>query len=161
MARFLPVLVAALLSSVSSAPIVGRRSSVPSGPARTYELCQLNSPLALLACPEGTIYVSKTSKYKTIQSAIESLPQDTSSHTILIAPGNYTEQLNVTRPGPLTLLGVSDDPFLGVSYADVDSDTQHKNLVTVYWAAADADSTGTVEDDAVTAVLTVAPTYDS
>ena len=39
--------------------------------------------------------------------------------------GNYIEQLNVTRSGPLTILGQTSKPS-----------SQKANTVTVYWAAA-------------------------
>ena len=61
--------------------------------------------------PLGTILVSKSrsiSKFNTIQSAIDSLPHDQSPRSILILAGNYTEQLNITRPGSLTLFGQTE-----------------------------------------------------
>ncbi|KAK8080305.1 hypothetical protein PG997_008123 [Apiospora hydei] len=114
----------------------------------------------------GTLFVSATSplaNHTTIQSAIASLPHDATAHTILIAPGTYIEQLNVTRPGPLTLLGQTNAPFPNGSapYADVHSDTDHANEVTVVWSRANADSTGKITDNAVTSVLTVAPTWEA
>lgn len=56
-----------------------------------------------------TIVVSSNgcdAEYNSIQGVIDSLPHDNSSQTILVLPGNYIEQLNVTRPGPLTLVGI-------------------------------------------------------
>ncbi|KAJ6114977.1 Pectinesterase catalytic [Penicillium sp. IBT 16267x] len=103
-------------------------------------------------CPKGTILVSATdarAKYKTIQSAIDSLPNDDSTQTILILEGNYTEQLNVTRAGPITILGETD------SATDAS-----KNKVTVNFAAANQDSTGTL-DNTWFSVLVVAPTLDA
>ncbi|KIW00079.1 uncharacterized protein PV09_08421 [Verruconis gallopava] len=139
-------------------------SSTPK-PATSFAECQRNTcDDPLLGCPKGTLYVSQTSSkadFSSIQAAIESLPNDNSTQYILIAPGNYTEQLNVTRPGPLRLLGVSDRPYLGKSYSDVSSDTDHSNGVTVIWAKSNTDNTGLSVDNAVTSVLTVAPTYDA
>lgn len=104
-------------------------------------------------CPPGTIIVSATDKhadYTTIQSAIESLPDDTSSQTILILSGSYTEQLNVTRAGPLTLLGQTSNPR---------DATQNK--VTITRAAANLDSTGQSVDNVYSSVLIVSPTLDA
>jgi len=90
-------------------------------------------------CPSGTIIVSASDKranYPTIQGAIDSLPDDTSSHTILILAGNYTEQLNVTRSGPVTLLGQTST-----------SKDATRNRVRIIWAAANKDSTGQSVDN--------------
>lgn len=133
-------------------------------PAKTYAECQRRTPDPLAGCPPGTVYVSQSSSkaaFATIQDAIASLPHDNSSHVILIAPGNYTEQLNVTRPGPLTLLGASDDPYRGNPYGTVGTDSDHRNEVQVLWASANSDSTGLITDNAVTTVLTVAPTFNA
>ncbi|KAI1877322.1 hypothetical protein JX265_003330 [Neoarthrinium moseri] len=133
-------------------------------PAKTYAECQRKTCNPLAGCPPGTIYVSKDSpkaSFTTIQEAIASLPDDESEHIILIAPGNYTEQLNVTRPGPLTLLGVSDDPHRDTPYGAVDSDTDHRNQVQVLWASANTDNTGKITDNAITTVLTIAPTWNA
>ncbi|KAJ5652352.1 Pectinesterase catalytic [Penicillium longicatenatum] len=103
-------------------------------------------------CPKGTILVSATdprAKYKTIQGAIDSLPNDHTTQTILILEGNYTEQLNVTRAGPITILGETD------SATDAS-----KNKVTVNFAAANQDSTGTI-DNTWFSVLVVAPTLNA
>lgn len=111
--------------------------------------CQLSGT----HCPPGTILVSATDSradYSTIQSAINSLPNDTSSHTILILSGTYKEQLNVTRPGPLTLLGQTNS-----------ADDAAKNTVTITWAAANLDSTGQSVDNVYSSVLIVSPTLDA
>ncbi|KAK8119323.1 pectinesterase [Apiospora kogelbergensis] len=135
-------------------------------PVRTYADCQRKTCRPLAGCPEGTLFVSANSSlanFTTIQAAIASLPHDDTAHTILIAPGTYVEQLNVTRPGPLTLLGQTNAPFDKGSapYADVQSDTDHANAVTVVWARANSDNTGKITDNAVTSVLTVAPTWEA
>ncbi|KAI0132834.1 pectinesterase family protein [Xylariales sp. AK1849] len=154
---------AALLPLVAAAAPYYSNTTGPL-PAKTYAECQRKTCDPLQGCPRGTIYVSKDSSradFTTIQGAIASLPDDSSGHIILIAPGNYTEQLNVTRPGPLTLLGVSDDPYRGASYGAVSSDTDHANGVQVLWASANTDNTGKVTDNAITTVLTVAPTWNA
>ncbi|KAK7927389.1 pectinesterase [Apiospora marii] len=164
---------AALASSqlATSAPSIDGRRSVSDvslgPPVRTYAECQRKTCRPLAGCPAGTLFVSPDSplaNFTTIQAAIASLPHDDTAHTILIAPGTYVEQLNVTRPGPLTLLGQTDAPFRNSSsapYADVQSDTDHANEVTVIWASANSDSTGKIVDNAVTSVLTVAPTWEA
>lgn len=134
-------------------------------PAKTYAKCQRpakHHPLD--GCPKHTLYVNKdaaVANFTTIQDAILSLPNNTDAYTILIAPGDYNEQLNVTRQGPLTLLGVSDRPWKGKSYSNIDYDTTSSNRVTVSWAMANHDSSGKIVDNAVTSVLTVAPTWES
>lgn len=116
------------------------------------QTCQAPNPGNPLAgCPKDTILVSqsnKKAKFRTIQSAIDSLPHDDSSQTILILAGNYTEQLNITRPGPLTLLGETSHP--------TDAGT---NQVNVLWAA--ATSQGIYTDNVFTSVLIVAPTLNA
>lgn len=134
------------------------------GPARTYAECQRKTCSPLAGCPEGTLFVSQhnpLANFSTIQAAVASLPHDDSSHVILIAPGTYLEQINVTRPGPVTLLGQSNDPYRGLLYGDVESDTTHKNEVQVHWAAANSDNTGKIMDNAFTTVLTIAPTWNA
>ncbi|KAI0444535.1 pectin methylesterase family protein [Xylaria telfairii] len=136
--------------------------SAKNTPSRTFEQCQKKTANPLDGCPSGTIYVSRTDKsagFQTIQSAISSLPNDTSSHIILIAPGIYTEQLNVTRQGPLTLLGVSDRPFGGESYANISYNSTSENDVQIYWNSANHDAI--FPDNVYTGVLTVGPNLNA
>jgi pectin methylesterase-like acyl-CoA thioesterase len=130
-------------------------------PVTTYKECQRKTANPLEGCPPGTIYVSQddASEFDTIQSAIQSLPNDTSSHTILIGAGIYFEQLNVTRAGPLTLLGQTDAPSKGLLYADVTYNTQAANEVQVFFNAANNNST--YPDNLHTSVLAVGPTYNA
>ncbi|KAI1635557.1 pectin methylesterase family protein [Biscogniauxia mediterranea] len=126
-------------------------------PAQTYQLCRKKTSDPLEGCPNGTLYVSQSdvrAEFTTIQSAISSLPNDTSPHVILIAPGIYVEQLNVTRAGPLTLLGASDRPWQNRSYAG--SGPGPENDVQVYWNSANYNAT--FADNVYTGVLTVGPT---
>lgn len=118
-------------------------------PSSRYRNCQRSRK----ACPEGTLVVSASdpkADFSTVQAAIESLPHDNSSQTILILAGTYTEQVNVTRPGPVTLLGQTDH----VTDAS-------KNQVTINWAQANHDSTGQSVDNVFGSVLTVAPTLNA
>lgn len=132
--------------------VVQTFSSIVLAAPAAYVDCQKPTLDPLTNCPNGTILVSASSThdvhFNTIQSAIESLPHDMSHQIILILPGNYTEQLNITRPGPVTLLGQTPHPTL-----------QSRNQVQVYWAAANVK--GRYTDNAFTAVLTVAPTLES
>ncbi|CAK7236995.1 hypothetical protein SBRCBS47491_009826 [Sporothrix bragantina] len=119
-----------------------------------YALCQYPTPNLLEGCPEGTIVVGSVASHRqahfsTIQDAIGSLPNNTETYTILVLAGNYTEQLNITRQAPLRLLGQTKNPT-----------DQTQNLVTVYWASANGAGSG-FDDNAYTAVLTVAPTLNA
>ncbi|EED84218.1 candidate pectin methyl esterase from carbohydrate esterase family CE8 [Postia placenta Mad-698-R] len=110
--------------------------------------CQAATPDPLTGCPSGTLLVgpdSSGASFSSVQSAILSIPNDTTPYTILILPGTYTEQLNVTRRGPLTLLGQTDVPT-----------NQSSNSVAIAWAA--VAGTG---DNAYTSTLTVAPTLNA
>ena len=137
-----------LLPQTQASPLSTSNSN-PASIHTTYSACQHPTTPPLLGCPPGTLYVSPSANphtknnFRTIQSAISSLPHDDSSHTILIASGSYTEQLNITRLGPLTLLGETSSPLL-----------QSSNKVTVLFASADNNSS--LPDDAYSSVLTVA-----
>jgi len=67
------------------------------------------------------------------------------TYTILIASGNYTEQVNVTRRGPTYLLGQTSHPK-----------NQSYNIVNIIWAA--IAGTG---DNAYSSTLTVAPNLNA
>ncbi|PYH89859.1 pectin lyase-like protein [Aspergillus ellipticus CBS 707.79] len=109
-----------------------------------------------LQCPPGTIVVSSTahplSNFTTLQSAINALPSDNSSQTILILSGSYHEQVNITRAGPITLLGEQPDAAALTDPA--------RNTVNLTWAAANSDSTGAI-DNVYFSVMIVAPTLDA
>ncbi|KAH7309855.1 pectin lyase fold/virulence factor [Stachybotrys elegans] len=154
----------ALAQNVWAASLVRGSTGFPGRPVKTYAECQRNTSNPLQGCPEGTLFVSRSSAladFNSIQDAIVSLLNDESAHVILVASGTYTEQVNVTRPGPVTLLGQSDDPYLGLSYGNAQSDTTHHNEVQIVWAAANNDSSGRIFDNAFTSVLTVAPTWNA
>ncbi|KAJ9117738.1 hypothetical protein QFC20_000016 [Naganishia adeliensis] len=139
------------LSSVSAVPTT--RNNDKKNRATTYSECQKLKPQGeqLNGCPEGTLYVSQTdpqANYGSIQKAIMSLPNDNSAHHILIGQGNYHEVLNISRPGPLALLGMTEWP-----------DKWEKNQVYVWNSSfinqSTQATTGLHNSDA--AVLTVAP----
>ncbi|GME36851.1 Pectinesterase catalytic [Neofusicoccum parvum] len=120
--------------------------------------CQAPSADPLAGCAPGTILVSPNStttaasnstSFTSIQSAILSLGNTTTPATILILPGTYTEQVNITRPGPVTLLGQTSSP-----------NNASNNGVTILWRQATGNSVNTF-DNAYTSVLTVAPTLNA
>ncbi|KAJ6494569.1 carbohydrate esterase family 8 protein [Mycena sanguinolenta] len=63
--------------------------------------------------PAGAIVVRQTGatsgQFTTIQAAVNSLPNDSSSRSIFIFPGSYKEQVFITRTGPLTIYGSTTD----------------------------------------------------
>ena len=112
--------------------------------------CQKPTKDPLQGCPDNTILVGPGESFKTIQSAVLSIPNNTVPYVILMQPGNYTEQVNVTRQGPLTLLGVTEH-----------SNDYTRNTVNVIWHNATGTSTTGTYDNAYTSTLTVAPTFNS
>ncbi|KAB8251043.1 pectin lyase fold/virulence factor [Aspergillus flavus] len=103
----------------------------PSGGDYSFpEACQASTPESLLeGCPKNTVI-------------------DDTSHTVLILSGTYTEQVNITQPGPLTLLGESNSPH-----------NASTNSVHVRWAA--ATEQGIYTENVYTSVLIVAPTLNA
>jgi len=131
-------------------------------PATTYSLCQRRTENPLEGCPAGTLYVSNSeprANYTSIQAAIAALPNDPAPSFILIAAGVYNEQLNVTRSGPLTLLGQSDNPWHEKSYSDVTYNTAAANGVQVYHNATNDNSR--YPDNVYTGVITIGPTLNA
>ncbi|TFK34809.1 pectin lyase fold/virulence factor [Crucibulum laeve] len=63
--------------------------------------------------PSGAVIVragtSTSGEFKTVASAVASLPNDSSSRVIFIYPGTYNEQVYITRTGPLTIFGYTTD----------------------------------------------------
>lgn len=112
--------------------------------------CQYPSHNPLEGCPNNSLLVGPGQKFDTVQSAVLTLPDDTSPHHILILPGNYTEQVNVTRPGPVYLLGQTRSP-----------NDQSKNVVNIVWRNATGAEVNSTLDNAYTSTLTVAPTFNS
>jgi pectinesterase len=85
--------------------------------------------------PSGAVVVRPSNpgsgEFTSIQAAVKSLPNDSSSRTIFIFPGTYTEQVIITRPGPLTIYG-----------STTDTTTYTKNTVTITHSQSAADSNG-------------------
>ncbi|USW55585.1 Putative pectinesterase, catalytic, pectin lyase/virulence factor [Septoria linicola] len=112
--------------------------------------CQRPTKNPLQACPKHTLLVGPSANFTSIQAAVLSIPNNTDPYTILILPSNYTEQINITRQAPLTLLGQTTDP-----------NKASRNLVNVIWHnATGTPSTGSY-DNAYTSTLTIAPTLNS
>lgn len=56
--------------------------------------------------PSGAIVVNPdatSGQFKTLGSAIASLPDDSSARTVFMFPGTYREQVLIDRPGPVTV----------------------------------------------------------
>lgn len=119
-------------------------------PAYNRKACQKATKNPLQGCPENTLLVGPLQNLTSIQQAVLSIPDNTTPYVILIQPGNYTEQVNVTRQGPLTLLGVTASP-----------NDKTKNLVNVIWRNATGTATTGTYDNAYTSTLTIAPTFNS
>ena len=118
--------------------------------AWSRKVCQdptTRNPLS--GCPKGTLLVGAVSNFTSIQSAVLSLPNNTKPYVILIEAGNYTEQVNVTRPGPVTLLGQTSHP-----------NNNTLNAVNVIWHDATGNNKSTY-DNLYTSTLMVAPTLNS
>jgi hypothetical protein len=126
--------------------------SVSASPLSSYNRgsCQKPGNIKLKGCPKNTLVVGPSSNFTSIQTAILSIPNNNDPYVILIKPGNYTEQLNITRSGPLTLLGVTASP-----------NDKTKNQVNVIWHNATGTATTGTYDNAYTSTLTIAPTLNS
>ncbi|KJA26945.1 carbohydrate esterase family 8 protein [Hypholoma sublateritium FD-334 SS-4] len=63
--------------------------------------------------PAGAVVVrsgtTAAGEFATISAAVSSLPNDKTSQSIFIFPGTYTEQVDITRTGPLTIYGYTND----------------------------------------------------
>lgn len=94
--------------------------------------------------------VGPTAKFTSVQEAVLSLGNTTTAYTILILPGNYTEQVNVTRQSPLTLLGQTSHP-----------NDASKNTVNIIWHNATGTATTGTYDNAYTSTLTIAPDFNA
>ncbi|KAK7740708.1 hypothetical protein SLS53_005176 [Cytospora paraplurivora] len=149
--------------SLTSVVLADAHTAAPY-PATTFAECQKKTADPLQGCPEGTIYVSANdtrADFTKIQDAILYIGNDTEAHYILIGAGFYYEQLNVTRSGPLYLLGQSDLPSQGKTYAGaVSYNSTARNEVQVRWDEAN-EANNKLADNVYTGVLTVGPTLDA
>jgi pectin methylesterase-like acyl-CoA thioesterase len=103
------------------------------------QACQYPTKNPLNGCPKNTVLVGPGQQYSTVQSAILSLPNNTTPHHLLILPGNYTEQVNVTRQGPVYLFGQT-------RFAN----DQTKNVVNIIWRNATGAEVNSTIDNAYT-----------
>ncbi|RBR10286.1 uncharacterized protein FIESC28_09536 [Fusarium coffeatum] len=152
-----------LKSALVAATLLSTVTASPKGPVDTYKKCQRQTKRATEGCPKGTLFVAKDDSradFSSIQSAIDSLGNTTTPGHILIAPGDYTEQLNVTRRGPLHLIGASNKPWVKDLYADIDVNTTAQNDVQIWWNLANTNN-GSMSDNVYTSVLTVGPNLDA
>ena len=121
--------------------------------------CQSPTPNPLAGCPPGTILVaqngslphtiSSANVFRSIQSAVQSLVNTTLPSTILILPGNYREQVNITTNAPLTILGQTPLP-----------NSRTNNTVRVSFALATGNKVNKF-DNVYTATLIVAPSLQA
>ncbi|KAF8591882.1 carbohydrate esterase family 8 protein [Ramaria rubella] len=73
----------------------------------------LNKRASRTSPPSGAIVVRQTGatagEFTTVQAAVNSLPNDSSAQSIFIYPGTYSEQVTISRSGPLTIFGSTTD----------------------------------------------------
>ncbi|WRT68267.1 uncharacterized protein IL334_005243 [Kwoniella shivajii] len=124
--------------------------------ANTYAECQRpkSQGQQLQGCPNGTIYVSQTdaqAEYGTIQGAVQSLSNDNTTQYILVGSGNYHEVVNVTRQGPLTIMGITPNP------SDYTSNTVHLFNSSFINQTSQTAS----QDNADAVVLTISPSRNA
>ncbi|KAJ8496935.1 hypothetical protein ONZ51_g829 [Trametes cubensis] len=124
----------------------------------THLPCQLQKPSGRSpteGCAPGTIYVSQSdprAHFSSVQQAVLSLPPQGHA-TILIGVGDYHETVNVTRKGPITLLGQLDSR----TAFDPAGNASTRNLVHIW----DNKFVQVGMDDAQSAVLLVAPSFNA
>ncbi|KAI0718206.1 pectin lyase-like protein [Cerioporus squamosus] len=124
----------------------------------SHVACQLKKPQhidPLTGCARGTLYVSSQdprADFSSVQAAISSLPEHGTA-TILVGAGEYHETINVTRSGPLTLLGQLNPQ----TAFDPAGTASTRNLVHIW----NDQFVHTGMDDAQSAVLLVAPSFNA
>ncbi|KAG5797315.1 hypothetical protein H9Q69_003619 [Fusarium xylarioides] len=150
-------------TAIIAATLFSTATASAKGPVDTYKKCQRQTKRATEGCPKGTLFVAKDdprADFSSIQDAIDSLGNTATAGHILIAPGNYSEQLNVTRRGPLHLIGASNKPWVKDLYADIDVDTTAQNDVQIWFNLANTNN-GSLSDNVFTSVLTVGPNFNA
>jgi len=65
-----------------------------------YAASRISPPAGAKVVRAGT---TNSGEFSTVSAAVNSLPNDSSSQSIFIYPGTYTEQVSITRSGPLTV----------------------------------------------------------
>ncbi|KAF5632378.1 pectinesterase [Fusarium tjaetaba] len=150
-------------TAIIAATLFSTATASAKGPVDTYKKCQRQTKRATEGCPKGTLFVAKDdprADFSSIQDAIDSLGNTTTAGHILIAPGNYSEQLNVTRRGPLHLIGASNKPWVKDLYADIDVNITAQNDVQIWFNLANTNN-GSLSDNVFTSVLTVGPNFNA
>lgn len=71
-----------------------------------YAASRTSPPAGAKVVRAGT---TNSGEFSTVSAAVNSLPNDSSSQSIFIYPGTYTEQVSITRSGPLTIYGYTTD----------------------------------------------------
>ena len=142
-----PLLLVAMYWAISIALLF---ACVVSASSFNRAACQRPTNNPLEGCPKRTLLVGPLAKFTSIQAAVLSISNNKDSYTILILPGNYTEQVNITRQAPLTLLGQTTNP-----------NSASHNLVNVIWHNATGTASTGSYDNAYTSTLTIAPTLNS
>lgn len=147
-----------------TAPVLADANTAAPFPATTFAECQRKTADPLQGCPDGTIYVSLNdtrADFTSVQSAILSIPNNSDPYHILIAAGKYVEQLNVTRSGPLYLLGQSDLPARKQTYAaHLSYNNTVQNDVQIWFDRANVGG-NEFTDNVYTGVLTIGPTLNA
>jgi len=65
-----------------------------------YAASRTSPPAGAKVVRAGT---TNSGEFQTVSAAVASLPSDSSSQAIFIYPGTYTEQVYISRSGPLTV----------------------------------------------------------
>jgi len=65
-----------------------------------YAASRTSPPAGAKVVRAGT---TNSGEFQTVSAAVASLPSDSSSQAIFIYPGTYTEQVFISRSGPLTV----------------------------------------------------------
>jgi len=65
-----------------------------------YAASRTSPPAGAKVVRAGT---TNSGEFSTVSAAVNSLPNDSTSQSIFIYPGTYTEQVSITRSGPLTV----------------------------------------------------------
>ncbi|KDQ62559.1 carbohydrate esterase family 8 protein [Jaapia argillacea MUCL 33604] len=82
-------------------------------PTVLLSICQAALAFPRVVPPPGSVIVrantTTAGEYSSLEDAVNSLPNDNTTQSIFVYPGTYTGQVNVTRPGPLSIYGYTVD----------------------------------------------------
>ncbi|KAF7298572.1 Pectinesterase [Mycena indigotica] len=71
--------------------------------------CTQPPPGAVIVNPKSTS--SGPREFSSVGAAVNSLPADKTPQEVFIFPGVYVEQVNISRPGPVKLVGYTENAF--------------------------------------------------